>query len=100
MNTNKSDVLNVEQLTETQALELVYDMYRKFDWALCLYTREDVKTALQEHRQDYDTEPTDEEIQKVMDTRMWRKYMEEALGSTGWECLQDAIYDAENDEEM
>ena len=91
--------MDYEKLTEQETIEIVYQAQRKCGWKLCLYTREDVKTALQEDSQDYDTIPTNEEIEKVMETRMWRKYMEEALSTTGWECIQDAIYDAKEGEQ-
>jgi hypothetical protein len=96
MNIGTMNIDNLmESITEEEAMRMVYAMSQKFEWVMWFQTKEDVMSALQT------TKPTpisDEQIESVMSTRMWRKVMQEALADTAWECMQDAIYEAENGE--
>ena len=97
MNIGTMNIDNLmDTITEDEATNLIHILSKKFDWAMCYYTKEDVVRALQDKQKDYDNLPTDEQVDKVMATRIWKKIMEEAMCHTGWECMLDAIYDSEN----
>jgi hypothetical protein len=90
--------MNIETTTEAEAMELVYTLARKFDWVMSYHTRGDIVATLQTIAGDYKHVPTEEEVSKVMSTRIWKKTFESALEHTAWECMQDAIYEAKHGE--
>lgn len=90
-------VASIVGYTEEQALDLVWSFARRFGWKGTMFTRTDVRQAVIDH---YGwAESLDEKVDKVMDTRMWRKTLEDALSREGTECIYEAIFDAENGEQ-
>lgn len=79
----------LDNYTEEQALELMWSLVRRFGWRGTMFTPTDIREALEERVGL--NEATDEQIQAVMKTRMWVKYLDEAMCREGMECLYDAI---------
>lgn len=75
--------------TEEQALELMWSLARRFGWKGTMFTSNYVRDALEERVGL--NEATDEQIQAVMETRMWVKHLDDAMYREGMECLYDAI---------
>jgi hypothetical protein len=86
-----------ENLTEEQALDLMWSFARQFGWKGTMFTRDDVRQAIiEEHGE---SETLNDKVISVMNTRMWSKYLEEAIAREGMECLYEAIYAAEKSDE-
>ena len=83
-----------DNITEEQALDLMWSFARKFGWKGTMFTRDDVRQAIID--QYGESETLEKELTAVMGTRMWTKYLEEAIAREGMECLYEAIYAAEN----
>jgi len=82
------------QYTEEQALDLMWEFSRRFGWKGALFTRADVRQVIIDQCGERPT--IDLQVEQVMDTRMWRKYLEEAIAREGMECIYEAIVDVEN----
>ena len=82
------------QYTEEQALDLMWSFARRFGWKGALFTRADVRQVIIDQCGERPT--IDAQVEQVMDTRMWRKYLEEAIVREGTECIYEAIIDVEN----
>lgn len=83
-----------DNLTEEQALDLMWSFARKFGWKGTMFTRNDVRQAIID--QCGESETLNNKVRSVMETRIWAKYLEEAIAREGMECLYEAINDAEN----
>ena len=86
----------LDNYTEEQALELMWSLAKRFGWKGTMFTQTDIREALEE--QLGLDEATDEQIQAVMKTRMWVKYLYEAMCREGMECLYDAIREVSDNE--
>jgi len=84
----------IENYTEEQALDLVWSFARRFGWKGTMFTRADIRQAVIDQCGESPT--IDAQVDKVMDTRMWRKYLEEAIVREGTECIYEALVDVEN----
>jgi hypothetical protein len=82
-----------DNYTEEQALDLMWSFARKFGWRGTMFTRDAIRQAIiDEHGE---SETLNDKVIAVMNTRMWAKYLEEAIAREGMECLYEAIYAAE-----
>ncbi len=82
-----------DNLTEEQALDLMWSFARKFGWKGTMFTRDAIRQAIiDEHGE---SETLNNKVISVMNTRMWAKDLEEAIAREGMECLYEAIYAAE-----
>jgi hypothetical protein len=79
----------LDDYTEEQALDLMWSLARRFGWKGTMFTPNYVRDALEERVGL--NEATDEQIQAVMETRMWVKHLDDAMYREGMECLYDAI---------
>ena len=86
-----------DNITEEQALDLMWSFARKFGWKGTMFTRDDIRQAIID--QCGESETLDNEITAVMGTRIWTKYLEEAIAREGYECLYEAIDTAERSDE-
>jgi hypothetical protein len=85
--------ITTSNLTEEQALDLMWSFARKFGWKGTMFTRDNVRQAIiDEHGE---SETLNDKVISVMKTRMWAKDLEEAIAREGMECLYEAIYAAE-----
>lgn len=85
------------QYTEEQALDLMWSFARRFGWQGAMFTRTDVRQTIIDHCGERPT--LDLQVEQVMDTRMWRRTLEDALIREGMECIYEAIFDVENGEQ-
>lgn len=76
----------------TEALDLLWALARKFDWKVSVFTEEDIRFMC-------DDEIGDDEMKRIKASRSWRK-MEESLNTEGIACIEDAIYEANNAEQQ
>jgi hypothetical protein len=79
----------LDNYTEEQALDLMWSLAYRFGWKGTMFTSGYVRDALEERVGL--NEATDEQIQAVMETRMWVKHLDDAMYREGMECLYDAI---------
>jgi predicted choloylglycine hydrolase len=70
----------------TEALDLLWALARKFDWKVSVFTEDDIRFMV-------DDEIDDDEMKRIKASRSWRK-MEEALNTEGMSCIEDAINEA------
>lgn len=82
--------MNLETMTEDQALELFYDMRRKFGWTGTVVVPQDLRDAFYsiEERQ-----PTDEEMTAMTGSWAYRK-MDDWLGHDVHEAITEMVFDA------
>jgi len=96
-NRNNGEMVNLESMTESEALDLFYKMERRFGWAGVLYTRRDVAdvwdTLYGSGGDDDDPSISDEMWDAVRRQYGWRK-MGDYLSAEGHDGLVDAINDA------
>jgi len=93
--------LNLEKIakkiTEEQASDLFYLFQVKFNWEGTYFSQEDIVNYWEETH-DNEAEGyfslSQDQIDKVMATRIWSKYLEDALIREGSEVIRDAIYEA------
>lgn len=84
----------VEQLTESQALELHYQFARKFGWAGTLYVREDAEYVWNADNGGGDPEPiSDEQWQAVKTTQTWLR-LGEYISTDGLELVRESVREA------
>jgi hypothetical protein len=77
-----------DNYTERQALELVAQLARQFGWKSTIFTDDDIKDAWLDITGE---DITAEELAEVKGTRMWVKYLDEAMCREGMECIHEAI---------
>lgn len=75
-------------LTADDAYRLLTQMEKKFGWCVALLAAEDVRDTWRDR---WDEEPTEAQVQAVMDSRDWRKYIPEYAASGMLEGLRDAV---------
>lgn len=81
------------ETTEELALAQVARWANEYGWKGTMFTRDDVRQAVIDQ---YGESPTlDLQVERVMDTGVWRKYLEEAITREGMECIYEAISDVE-----
>jgi hypothetical protein len=74
--------------TEQQALELVAQLSRQFGWKSTIFITQDIEEIWLDITGE---DITAEELAEVKSTRMWVKYLDEAMCREGMECLHEAI---------
>ena len=86
--------MNIDNMTEDQAMHLVWKLANKFDWKLALFSKSDVQysvaSMLGERTNDFRGI-----VDEVLASRSWRKGLEEILSSEGTEYIQWMIGQSE-----
>jgi hypothetical protein len=81
--------MNIETITEQDAINFCIKIQKKFRWVMPLYTEQDIIDnwyyGLEERR------PTEEQINNIMSSRGWVKHLEEAMYREGSDMLNDII---------
>ncbi len=92
---------------EVDAFRVLHAMRNKFDWAGTMFSVGDVHSALLTDHFDGDNgegddtyEGIDDDIDTIVNSRTWRKFMEEWMCEQGWEIIQNAISDMKYDKTM
>lgn len=86
--------MNIETITEEQAIDLVNTLSWKFRWNMAFLTEQDVKD---EWKWETDRDITDEELENILTSYYWRK-MDEYMIEDAMNGLRDAIYEVQNEE--
>lgn len=85
--------MNIEEITENEALDLLTAFKEKFNWRGSLFIIEDIENALEAHNEDLEE---DEQItvEDVIATRAWNRHMNDFLTEEGFRVLEEACHDA------
>lgn len=78
-----------DNYTEQQALDLVAELSRKHGWKSTIFTTEDIAQIWLDLTERV---ITPEEMAQVKETRMWAKYLDEAMCREGSEYLYETIH--------
>ena len=71
-----------------EAIDLLWALARKFDWRVAIFTEQDIHDM-------YGGDISDEQMKVIKATRSWRK-IEDAMNTEGLSCIEDAIYESNN----
>jgi hypothetical protein len=86
----------VKTITEEQASNLFYLFQVKFNWEGTYFSQEDIVNHW-ENTHDNEAEGyfslSQDQIDKVMATRIWSKHLEDALIREGSEVVADAVHE-------
>jgi len=88
----RETTMNIDNITEEQAADLVYNWTHKFGWNVCLIREEDIKVAW---RDDTERDITDEELEAVKTSYYWRK-MDDYMIQDAMSGLLDAMWEVQN----
>ena len=93
--------MNIENITEDEALDLFQKLRSKFYWTGTVFTKEDIIYRwLDKYPVKEGNEPlTDDQIEQIMVSYEWRKGMDEAMTETGYEVLDMALWELEPTED-
>jgi hypothetical protein len=82
--------MNIDNITEEQAAQLVYSWADKYRWQVCLMTEIDIRDCWKEQNENA---ITDEELEQVKMSYYWRK-MGDYTTQQAMEGLLEAIRDS------
>lgn len=93
--------MNIENITEEEAIDIMRQFKIKFDWVGTLFYKEDIIYRWADNNSDKENyEPlTDDQIEQIMVSYEWRKGMDEAMTETGYEVLDMALWELEPTED-
>lgn len=93
--------MNIENITEEEAIDIMRQFKIKFDWVGTMFYKEDITARWEDnYGEDDNYEPlTDDQIEHIMVSYEWRKGMEEAMLFAGYEVLDMALWELEPVEE-
>jgi hypothetical protein len=81
--------MNIETITEKDAIDFCIKIQKKFKWVMPLYTRQDIIDNW--YYSDEERRPSEEQINNILSSRGWVKHMEEAMYQEGSDMLNDII---------
>jgi hypothetical protein len=84
--------MNIDNITEKDAMKLVADMAHKFRWNYCLMSESDIIEAWGNM---FDTEITDDQLEAVKVSYYWRN-MDDYMAEEATNGLRDAIWEVKN----
>lgn len=93
----------LDDMTEGQALDVFYQLSRKWGWAGTVFIRNDVETEWQNQQYDPETgltsgEPLPDDVwDAVQDTWEWRKAMTARMCEVGSDMVRTAVEDVVRD---
>lgn len=85
--------IDIETITEDEAVRLAITLERKFGWRGTFFTREDADSSWTEYHEQPES-LTDEQWSKVQQSWYWRKGLSDQLCEIGLSIVNDAVYDA------
>lgn len=83
--------IDIETITEDEALDLHYRLARRFGWAGTNFSREDAEARWEEKHEGVPF--TDEVWEAIRTNYYWRKAVEEVACAEGWLAIDEAIYE-------
>ena len=97
MTTQIESIIDINALTEDEAVRLFSEMSSKFGWAGTIFTRDDVEGMLEQYDPIHDGETinkfTDEQWDDFSSSKSWHRYCPEWMTEQGWEVIQDFLND-------
>jgi hypothetical protein len=85
--------MNIDIITEKDAMKIVHEMAYKFRWNYCLMSESDIVEAWGNM---YDTEITDDQLEAVKTSYYWRN-MDDYMAEEATNGLRDAIWEIKNE---
>ena len=86
---------DIEMMSEREAIRIFHMMRDHFNWAGTFFTRQDVECSVDEWLgDDYTEEQRTKIVHWAVNSRMWNRYLAEALCLEGNECIDEAIREA------
>lgn len=88
--------IDIDSITEEEAIKAFYDFSKKFGWAGTFFTREDASSTweiFQDELAPIGSMP-DDVWDKVTSTYYWRKSIPERLTEWGWDIVREAVEEA------
>lgn len=83
--------MDINDMTEDQATDLVEKMKKHFNWQGALFYTGDVKDALDSHNEDCeDNEKVT--VEEIKNSNVWKYNMESQMVSDGFEFIDEAIW--------
>lgn len=82
--------MNLADMTEDQAIELFYNMRRRFDWTGAVVVPQDLRDAFFSYE---GRQPTDEEMTAMKGSWAYRK-MDDWLAQDIHEAITEMVFDA------
>lgn len=91
-----------KHITEEEGFAILHLLKRKFDWAGTVFTRDDIRSQISWIRDvqigDLDgDESADWIVDRIAGDRYWREGLEDWMCEQGWECVYDAVAEAQSD---
>lgn len=86
--------MNIETITEDEAIDLHHKLSRKFGWSGTFFTRADAETGWLAHTPDNAGPLTDDVWESIRQTWYWRKGLTDTLTGYGWDIVYDAVAEA------
>lgn len=89
--------MNIETITEDEAIDLHYKLSRRFGWGGTFFTRADAESKWQELTGDdlTNSEPLPDDVwENIRQTWYWRKGLTDSLTEYGWDIVNDAVAEA------
>lgn len=84
--------MDIENITESQALDLFLRLSDRFGWAGTVFTRADADQSWSEYHEQ-PGELSDDQWEQVCNTWEWRKGVTEMMTERGWDMVHDAVGD-------
>jgi len=83
----------VEAIPDSEALDWLHALRKKFGWAGTMFTDEDIRIRWQDLHEDEDgyTPLTDEQVDDIMMTYYWSRGLQDSLTENGWVVVDMAI---------
>lgn len=85
--------IDIDTITEDEAVRLAIALERKFGWQGTFFTRGDADSSWTEYHEQPNV-LTDEQWNKVQQSWYWRKGISQQLVETGLSIVNDAVYEA------
>lgn len=89
-------IYNTDDITESEAIRLYFDLARQFGWQGVFFTREDAESTWVDYH-DGEREFTDEVWEAVQRSYYWKKALNETLTERAWDLIHQAVQEASND---
>lgn len=80
--------MNIENITESEALRLYYALSRKFGWSGTLFTRGDVDSYWEEYTGE---DMTDEDWEEVSDSWYWNSGLPTSMIERGNDLIEATV---------
>jgi hypothetical protein len=93
--------MDIDNITEEEALDVLHKLRTKFHWAGTVFMKDDIIYRWKDKYGEEEGQAlSDEQIESVMTSWEWRKGLDEAMTSSGYEVLDMALWEVKTGEEQ